>query len=120
MQIGKASWYGIPFHGRRTANGEVFDMNGLTCAHPTLPMGAILKVTNLVNSKSIFVRVNDRGPIAPNRIIDLSLAAAYALGFTESGIAKVRIEHFKEFPPVQETLNAPTVAQLATPLLFPR
>jgi rare lipoprotein A len=119
MQHGIASWYGIPFHGRRTANGEVYDMNELTCAHPTLPMGTLLKVINLENSRSIFVRVNDRGPIAPHRIIDLSLAAAQALGFTERGTVSVRIERFKEIT-LQDAaeVSAPTVAQLATPRLL--
>jgi rare lipoprotein A len=89
-QIGRASWYGKFFQGRQTASGEDFDMNGLTCAHRSLPMGSLVRVTNLRNHRSVVVRVNDRGPVPENRVIDLSAAAAIRLGF--SGTAKVRIE----------------------------
>jgi rare lipoprotein A len=89
---GIASWYGHPFHGRRTASGERYDMNQMTCAHKTLPFGAMLKVTNLRNSKTIVVKVNDRGPFIRGRIIDLSREAAKRLAFKNSGIARVRIE----------------------------
>ncbi|HEY6374086.1 MAG TPA: septal ring lytic transglycosylase RlpA family protein [Edaphobacter sp.] len=89
-QIGQASWYGRHFQGRTTANGEQFDMNGLTCAHRSLPLNSWIRVTNLKNRKSIFVRVNDRGPVPQNRIVDLSYAAAQAVGL--AGIGKVKLE----------------------------
>lgn len=89
-QIGRASWYGRLFQGHQTASGENYDMNGLTCAHRSLPMGSLVRVTNLTNHKSVVVRVNDRGPVPGNRVIDLSYAAAHFLGF--SGTAKVRID----------------------------
>lgn len=89
---GIASWYGHPFHGRATANGEIFDRNGLTAAHPTLPLPSIVEVTNLENGRSIKLRVNDRGPFVGDRMIDLSQAAARKLGFEEQGLAKVRVE----------------------------
>jgi rare lipoprotein A len=90
IQIGVASWYGSQFQGRRTAAGELFDMNTMTCAHPTLPMGTWLRVTNLKNRRTAFVRVNDRGPVIDGRIVDLSYAAARMLGM--SGLAKVKLE----------------------------
>ena len=89
-QIGKASWYGPHFQGKKTANGESFDMNSLTCAHRNLPLGSWVRVTNLRNRKSIFVRVNDRGPMPTDRIIDLSYAAAQAVGI--EGLANVKLE----------------------------
>ncbi len=89
-QIGKASWYGPGFHGRTTANGETYDMYAYTCAHRTLPLGTWVRVTNLHNQRSIFLRVNDRGPMAPSLIADLSYEAAHKLGF--EGVAKVRID----------------------------
>jgi rare lipoprotein A len=89
-QIGKASWYGGRFNGRETANGETYDMYGLTCAHRTLPLGSWVRVTNLINLKTAFLRVNDRGPMAANLIVDLSFGAAQRLGV--DGLAKVRIE----------------------------
>jgi rare lipoprotein A len=91
-QIGKASWYGRRFQGHRTASGEAFDLNMLTCAHRTLPIGSLLRVTNLSNKRSIMVRVNDRGPVPDNKIVDLSWAAARSLGFSNVGSAKVRLE----------------------------
>lgn len=91
-QIGRASWYGQLFQGRETASGEDFNMNAMTCAHRTLPMGSLVKVTNLRNHKSVVVRVNDRGPIQPNRVVDLSYAAAHFLGFSHRGTAQVRLE----------------------------
>ena len=95
FQTGKASYYGQEFHGKLTANEEVFDMNGLTAAHRTLPFGAILKVTNLKNNKSVNVRVNDRGPFAAGKILDLSFGAAKQLDMAKDGIAKVRIDIVK-------------------------
>jgi rare lipoprotein A len=90
-RVGVASWYGSAFHGRRTANGERFDMNALTAAHPTLPLSTVVRVTNLDNGRSIAVRINDRGPFARNRIIDMSRAGARALGFATQGTARVRV-----------------------------
>jgi rare lipoprotein A len=89
-QIGRATWYGRLFQGHPTASGENYDMNELTCAHRSLPLGSLVRVTNLTNHKSVVVRVNDRGPVPENRVIDLSYAAAHFLGFT--GTAKVRID----------------------------
>lgn len=89
---GTASWYGIPFHGRKTANGETYDMNGLTCAHKTLPFGTILFVTNLGNNKTVTVRVTDRGPFVSGRIIDLSRGAAVALDMLDTGTARVSLK----------------------------
>lgn len=92
VKIGKASWYGKPFHGRLTANGERYNMYKMTAAHRTYAMNTILKVTNLKNKKSVKVRVNDRGPFYSSRNIDLSYAAAKKLGITKQGIGKVKIE----------------------------
>jgi rare lipoprotein A len=97
-QIGKASWYGPHFQGRRTANGEDFNMYAFTCAHRTLPLGTWLHVTNLRNHKSAFVRVNDRGPLPSSRILDLSYAAAQKLGVL--GLAQVKIEKVSPDDPV--------------------
>jgi peptidoglycan lytic transglycosylase len=91
VQEGHASWYGEAHHGQRTASGERFDMNALTAAHPTLPFGTRLRVVNLDNDRAVDVRVNDRGPIVPGRIIDLSYAAARALGALGTGIIPVRL-----------------------------
>src|ERR1700742_4029192 len=95
---GLASWYGDDFHGRLTANGEVFDMDGLTAAHPTLPMPCYARVTNLSNGKSLIVRVNDRGPYHGNRLIDVSHKAAELLAFKSSGVARVRVEYVGPAP----------------------
>jgi rare lipoprotein A len=91
LQTGKASWYGDAHHGRKTASGETFDMNALTAAHRTLPLGTRVLVTNLANGRSIEVRINDRGPMVSDRIIDLSFAAARALGGVGAGVFRVRI-----------------------------
>lgn len=91
-ETGYASWYGKKFHGRKTSNGEVYDMFGMTAAHKTLPIPSYVKVTNLANRKSIIVRVNDRGPFHDGRIIDLSYTAAKKLGFHQQGTAKVHVE----------------------------
>ena len=95
---GIASWYGPDFHGKPTANGEIFDMNGISAAHPTLPMPSYLRVTNLANGRSIIVRINDRGPYARERVTDLSVGAARALGFYEQGLARVRVEYVGRAP----------------------
>jgi rare lipoprotein A len=91
-QSGRASWYGRAFHGRLTANGERFDMHSLTAAHRTLPLGSYVRVTNPATSLSVVVRINDRGPYARGRIIDLSMAAASALHMRHAGTARVEIE----------------------------
>lgn len=90
---GMASWYGDDFHGRLTANGEIFDMTSLTAAHPTMPLPSYARVTNLRNGKSLIVRVNDRGPYHGNRIIDVSNRAAKLLEFQSRGVAPVRVEY---------------------------
>ena len=95
---GLASWYGDDFHGRLTANGEVFDMASLTAAHPTLPMPSYARVTNLRNGKSLIVRVNDRGPYHGNRLIDVSNKAAELLEFKGNGVARVRVEYVGRAP----------------------
>ena len=95
---GIASWYGPDFHGRQTANGEVFDMHGISAAHPTMPLPSYARVTNLDNGRSIIVRVNDRGPYARNRLIDVSIGAANALGFYGDGLAHVRVEYAGRAP----------------------
>ncbi len=92
VQEGVASWYGPDFHGKRTANGEIYDMNDLTAAHPTLPLPSIVRVTNLENGRSVRLRVNDRGPFKSSRIIDVSRRGAQLLGFYEAGITRVRVE----------------------------
>jgi rare lipoprotein A len=97
-ETGLASWYGDDFHGRRTANGEIYDMNALTAAHPTLPMPTYARVTNLENGRSVVVRVNDRGPFAHNRVIDLSKQTARLLGFKHNGTAEVRVQYVGAAP----------------------
>lgn len=92
-KVGVASWYGVLFHGRRTSNGEIYDMNALTAAHPTLPLPSYARVTNLENNRSIIVRINDRGPYKKDRIIDLSDRAAELLGFKAKGTARVRVQY---------------------------
>jgi rare lipoprotein A len=92
VEEGVASWYGDPFNGHRTSNGEIYDMYQFTAAHRTLPFGAVLRVTNLSNGKQTEVRINDRGPFVGNRIIDLSLSAARAIDMVGPGTAQVRIE----------------------------
>jgi rare lipoprotein A len=95
---GMASWYGDDFHGRLTANGEVFDMTSLTAAHPTLPIPSYARVTNIRNGKSLIVRVNDRGPYHGNRLIDVSNKAAELLEFRSNGVARVRVEYVGRAP----------------------
>lgn len=92
-RVGIASWYGSDFHGRLTANGEVYDQNRLTAAHPTLPLPSEVRVTNLKNGRSVVVRVNDRGPFLHDRIIDLSRSAAHHLGFANKGTTNVRVTY---------------------------
>ncbi len=109
-ETGIASWYGEHFHGRYTANGEVFDMNALTAAHKTLPLPSIVRVTNLGNGRSLVVRVNDRGPFVNGRLIDLSRRSAQLLGFEANGTAKVRVQLLPN-----ESYAARLVAQGRTP-----
>jgi len=110
FQIGKASWYGGTFNGRMTANGEAYDMYAMTCAHRTLPLGSWIRVTNLRNKRSTFLRVNDRGPMSPSLIVDLSYGAAQKLGV--EGLAKVRIERVN---PEDPKLAEQMLAQLQLP-----
>ena len=92
FESGMASWYGGKFQGRKTANGEIFDTNELTAAHKTLPFNTVVRVTNLKNSKTVIVRINDRGPFVAGRVIDLSHAAAEAIDMAVSGVALVELE----------------------------
>jgi rare lipoprotein A len=96
--VGLASWYGEDFHGRYTANGEIFDKESISAAHPTLPLPSYVRVTNTANRKSIVVRVNDRGPYVGGRIIDLSTKTAHLLGFHGHGVAKVKVEYVGRAP----------------------
>ncbi len=111
FQVGVASWYGEKFQGRKTAGGERFDMNGMTCAHRSLPLGTWLRVTNLKNHRTAYVRVNDRGPVLEGRIVDLSRAAARTLGL--DGIGKVSLEPLGNGDPA---LALALVAQLQIPV----
>ncbi len=97
-EVGVASWYGSQFHGKPTANGEIFDRRLLSAAHKTLPLPSLVLVENLENGRSLTLRVNDRGPFADDRIIDLSQAAARALGFEEEGLARVRVSYVDRAP----------------------
>lgn len=111
FQFGRASWYGHTLQGQPTASGEPFDMNGMTCAHRSLPLGALVRVTNLHNHRSVVVRVNDRGPMITSRIVDLSYAAAKVLGFR--GTARVRVDLIDPSPNHGEMarLNWPEATQ---------
>jgi rare lipoprotein A len=115
-QVGTASWYGDFFEGKPTASGEPYDMYEMTAAHPTIPLGTYVRVTNLRNGKAVIVRVNDRGPIVPGRIIDLSYQAAQVLKFKDRGLQKVRLDIVN--PPQNRAAyqtvayNKPAVAQL--------
>ncbi len=93
-EIGLASWYGPPYANRKAADGSVYDQNAMTAAHRTLPMGSIVRVTNLANDQSVVVRITDRGPFVGDRIIDLSLAAAKETGVYRAGVARVRVEAY--------------------------
>lgn len=105
-EFGVASWYGRFFQGRTTASGEPYNENALTCASRTLPLGSVLRVTNLRNDRSVIVRVNDRGPVPRDRVLDLSHAAAQILGFSQRGLAPVKIEFLGPSSEVAQ-LNAP-------------
>lgn len=97
-KTGVASWYGDAFHGRKTANGELYNMNSFSAAHTTLPLPSYVRVTNLANKRSVIVRVNDRGPFAHNRLIDLSKRTAHALDFKTAGTAKVHVKYLGRAP----------------------
>jgi rare lipoprotein A len=115
-QVGTASWYGDYFEGKPTASGEPYDMYDMTAAHLTLPLGSLVRVTNLRNGRAIIVRVNDRGPVVPGRIIDLSYSAAEALQFRSRGLQRVRLDLVKphQQKPAYQTVavNHPPVAEL--------
>jgi rare lipoprotein A len=107
-QIGTASWYGSDFDGKPTASGEPYDMFDLTAAHPTLPLGSHVRVTNLRNGRAVIVRINDRGPIIPGRIIDLSYGAARVIGVKARGLQRVRLDVVKpQSPPQTMALLSP-------------
>lgn len=112
-QVGTASWYGEDFEGKPTASGEPYNMYDLTAAHPTLPLGTLVKVTNLRNRRAVVVRINDRGPVVPGRIIDVSYSAARVLKFQEQGIQRVRLD-------VLPGRAQPTTMALLQPLTLSR
>jgi len=113
--VGVASWYGMPFHGRKTANGEIFDRHQVSAAHPTLPLPSVVRVTNLANQRQIEVRVNDRGPFVGDRIIDLSQAAARDLGFERRGTTEVLVEFVGLADGHQAPREAPYVVAAVPP-----
>jgi rare lipoprotein A len=113
-QVGKASWYGELFHGKATASGEAYDMFKLTAAHPELPLGSFVRVTNLNNSRSVIVRVNDRGPVTPGRVIDLSYKAAEILQFSRKGVQKVRLDIVDQNATVLTASNPPHYLKTAS------
>ncbi len=112
-QVGVASWYGKECLGDYTASGQLYDMNALTCAHPSLPMGTKVRITNLANSRSVTLTVNDRGPAVPGRIVDVSRLAAKRLGFVGAGLARVRLQ-------VVGLPKQPTEMAQVPPLLCPQ
>jgi rare lipoprotein A (peptidoglycan hydrolase) len=111
-QIGTASWYGHDFEGKPTASGEPYNMYDLTAAHPTLPLGTYVKVTNLRNRRAVVVRINDRGPVVEGRIIDVSYSAAKVLKFHTRGVQRVRLD-------IVPAGNAPLMAMLQRPKMVP-
>jgi peptidoglycan lytic transglycosylase len=102
VETGIASWYGPPYHNRKASDGEIYNMNALTAAHRTLPLGSIVRVTNVSTHHSVVVRITDRGPFIPGRIIDLSLAAAKAVDVRRAGLATVKVELLKTPAPLNE------------------
>ena len=110
-QVGTASWYGEDFDGKPTASGEPYDMYDMTAASLTIPLGTYVKVTNLHNGRAVVVKVNDRGPVVPGRIIDVSYGAAQALQFQHKGLQRVRLDLVKPHQPAYQTVayNRPTV-----------
>lgn len=101
VETGLASWYGAPYHNRRGSNGEVYNMNAMTAAHRTLPLGSIVRVTNVKTGHSALVRITDRGPFIPGRILDLSLAAAKKVDVWQAGVCQVRVEVLQTPPPLK-------------------
>jgi rare lipoprotein A len=123
-RVGTASWYGEAFDGLETANGEVFDMDELSAAHPTLPLPSVVRVTNLANGRSLDVRVNDRGPFVEDRLIDVSQAAARRLGFEQAGLTPVRVKFLgladaRGTPPASPTMVASRENDLLPPVRMP-
>ncbi|MDX8380680.1 MAG: septal ring lytic transglycosylase RlpA family protein [Ghiorsea sp.] len=119
-ETGIASWYGKKFHGKKTANGEIYDMHAMTAAHTTLPIPSVVRVTNLENGKAIEVRVNDRGPFVKSRLIDLSYAAAKALGYSQQGTTRVRVQTIHSADVSSEIVSPrPITASIATQLITP-
>jgi rare lipoprotein A len=114
---GVASWYGGSFHGKQAANGELFDMEALTAAHRTLPLGSVIRVVNLSNGKYLHVRVTDRGPYVNNRILDLSRGAAARLGMVEGGLSHVRIQLVGESQP-EALLSSETMKTVSVVLIL--
>src|SRR6266704_768576 len=112
-QVGTASWYGEDFEGKPTASGEPFNMYDLTAAHPSLPLGTLVRVTNLRNRRAVVVRINDRGPIVPGRIIDVSYSAAKVLKFQGQGIQRVRLDVVppRKAPATMAMLRLPALAR---------
>ena len=121
-ETGIASWYGVEFHGRATANGEAYDMNALTAAHRTLPMPSFVRVTNLENGRSVVLKVNDRGPFAKSRIIDLSRRSAQLLGYQNQGTARVRVQILADQSRVVAVRlqNQDQLARIGTPITVDR
>lgn len=117
---GMASWYGVPFHGRLAANGEVFDMEAMTAAHRTLPLGSMVRVVNLLNGKHVRVRINDRGPYVNGRILDLSHAAAAQLGMVEGGLSVIQLEVIGDHRPEFVIESEEGVLYAPPPLLVHR
>jgi rare lipoprotein A (peptidoglycan hydrolase) len=108
-QIGTASWYGESFQGKPTASGEPYNMYDLTAAHLELPLGTMVRITNLRNGHTVMVRINDRGPVVPDRILDVSYSAAKVLGFKSRGVQRVRIDVVRRPPVMSTALQAPTL-----------
>jgi peptidoglycan lytic transglycosylase len=102
VETGTASWYGPPYHNRKSSDGEIYNMNALTAAHRTLPLGSIVRVTNVSTQHSVVVRITDRGPFIPGRIVDLSLAAAKAVDVWRPGLARVKVELLQTPAPLNE------------------
>ena len=117
QQQGTASWYGRKYHGQRTSSGEAYDMYGMSASHPTLPIPSYARITNLANRASVVVRINNRGPFAPGRIMDVSYAAAHRLGFAQGGSAEVAVESI--LPPGQSVAAAEPPEATAEPLVAP-
>ena len=109
-ETGIASWYGKKFHGHLTSNGEIYDMYGMSAAHKNLPLPTYVRVTNLSNNRSVVVRVNDRGPFHPGRVIDLSYSAAYKIGMLKTGTAQVKVEAITDFTPQKPSTSSQTAS----------